>query len=267
MASRFPAGTFQVKLGGEWKDYSHQEDKILKRAYMAGFPNVKFHLKGHGSLCQNYIYDFRKMVQLNKDTGKERAIRQPLTPAGPTTAARKWKAPSKPLVPAGPTTVVNVPPGSAGKTIQVPHPRVKGAFISVRVPASAKPGQAMLVPLPAAAAVTAAGTPAPAIQRSSAVAAPAAKLSVAPSEASDGGWTTGGKVAAVTAAGVGVFGVAVGGAILGDHIEEHGLDATLEAAGDGIVDAGEATGDFFVDAGEFVVDAAEDVGDFVMDLF
>merc|ERR1719305_1664709 len=78
------------------------------------------------------------MVQINRDSGKERKIRQP----------KKWKAPSKPLVPAGPTTVVNVPPGSAGTTIQVPHPVVKGAYISVQVPASAKPGQAMLVPVP-----------------------------------------------------------------------------------------------------------------------
>merc|ERR1719506_642113 len=78
------------------------------------------------------------MVQINRDSGKERKIRQP----------KKWQAPSKPLVPAGPTTVVNVPPGSPGTTIQVPHPRAKGAFISVKVPASAKPGQAMLVPVP-----------------------------------------------------------------------------------------------------------------------
>merc|ERR1719409_1063376 len=89
------------------------------------------------------------MVQINRDTGKERCIRQPL----------KWKAPSKPLVPAGPTTVVNVPAGSPGTTIQVPHPRVKGAFISVNVPTSAKPGQAMLVPVPPEAAVSAGGAP------------------------------------------------------------------------------------------------------------
>merc|ERR1719359_2353856 len=89
------------------------------------------------------------MVQINRDSGKERKIRQPM----------KWKAPSKPLVPPGPTTVVNVPPGSPGKTIQVPHPRVKGAFISVNVPASAKPGQAMLVPVPSEVAVAATGSP------------------------------------------------------------------------------------------------------------
>jgi len=226
---------FQVKLGSEFADYSKDEDKILKRAFMAGFPTAKFALRG-----QNYIYDFRKMVQVNRDTGKQRSIRQP----------NKWKAPSKPLVPAGPTTVINVPRGSPGTTIQVPHPRVKGAFISVNVPASAKPGQAMLVPVPPAAAVTPQGSSAPAAEGGS-----------------GGGWSTGGKVAAGTAAMVGVAGVAVGGAILGEHIAEHGLDATIDAAEDGIVDAAEATADFAVDAGEFIVDAAEDVGDFVMDLF
>merc|ERR1719502_1288567 len=85
------------------------------------------------------------MVQFNTDSGKERKIRQPL----------KWKPPAKPLVPAGPTTVINVPPGSPGTTIQVPHPRAKGAFISVIVPVSAKPGQAMLVPVPPVTAASA----------------------------------------------------------------------------------------------------------------
>jgi len=237
---------FQVKLAGDFKDYTNDEDKILKRAYMAGFPNVKFTLRG-----QQYIYDFNKMMQVNKDTGKQRSIRQP----------RKWKAPSKPLVPAGPTTVINVPRGSPGTTIQVPHPRAKGAFISVNVPASAKAGQAMLVPVPPAAAVSTVG-----------ISAPTA------ADSGTGGWTTGGKVAAGTTAAAGVFGVAVGGAILGEHIAEHGLDATVDAAGDGIVDAAEATADFAVDAGEaiedfavdageFMVDAGEDVGGFVMDLF
>merc|ERR1719409_373851 len=107
------------------------------------------------------------MVQINRDTGKERQIRQPL----------KWKAPSKPLVPPGPTTVVNVPPGIPGTTIRVPHPRVKGAFISVNVPASAKPGQAMLVPVPPEDAAIAASIP-------------------TPTRAERGSWSTGAKVAA-----------------------------------------------------------------------
>jgi hypothetical protein len=228
--------SFQIKLGGKWTDYSTEENKILKRAFMAGFPNAKFRLRR-----QHYLYDFKKMVQLNIDSGKERQIRQP----------KKWKAPSKPLVPAGPTTVVSVPEGSPGTTVQVPHPRAKGAFISVNVPAAAKPGQAMLVPVPAVpaeVAVAAADIPTPA-------------------RGDRGSWSTGAKVAAGTAGVAGVFGAAVGGVILGEHIAEHGLDATVDAVGDGIVDAAEATEDFAVDAGEFIVDAAEDVGDFVMDLF
>merc|ERR1719316_873347 len=87
------------------------------------------------------------MVQLNANTGKKRAIRQP----------RKWKQPAKPVVPPGPTTVITVPQGSPGTMIQVPHPRVKGAFISVNVPKSAKPGQAMLVPVPQDASVATSG--------------------------------------------------------------------------------------------------------------
>jgi hypothetical protein len=223
------AAKFQVKLAGDFKNYNLEEDKILKRAFMAGFPHAKFTLRG-----QNYTYDFRRMVQVNRDSGKERQIRQP----------KKWTQPSKPLVPAGPTTVVTVPKGSPGKTIQVPHPGVKGAFISVNVPASAKAGQAMLVPVP-----------------------PTADVQTGGSSAGAGGWSTGGKVVAGTAAIAGIAGVAVGGAILGEHIAEHGLDATVDAAEEGILDAAEAVEDVAVDAGEFIVDAAEDVGDFVMDLF
>jgi len=215
---------FQIKLAGEFKDYNKDEDRILKNAYMAGFPTAKFALRG-----QNYTYDFDKMVQVNRDSGKERKIRQPT----------KWRQPSKPLVPAGPTTVVTVPKGTPGKKIQVPYPGVKGACISVNVPASAKAGQAMLVPVPP----------------------------TAPVRSSGGGWSTGGKVAAGTAGFACVAGAAVGGVILGEHIAEHGLDTTVDAAEEAIVDAAEAVEDFGEDAGEFIVDAADDVGDFVMDLF
>merc|ERR1719454_2520947 len=198
------------------------------------------------------------MVQINRDSGKERKIRQPM----------KWKQPAKPLVPAGPTIVVTVPPGSPGTTIQVPHPRVKGAFISVNVPASAKPGQAMLVPVPTratASTTSGQGHKAPssklATDKSVTPKSPTEAPSVIADTSSCGSsWSTGAKAAAGTAAVLGVGCAAVGGAILGEHIAEHGFEATMEAAGDGLED-------FAVDAGEFVVDAAEDVGDFVMDLF
>merc|ERR1719326_1338002 len=78
------------------------------------------------------------MIQINAESRKERQIRAP----------RNWKSPSKPVCPAGLTTVINVPAGSPGTTIYVPHPRAQGAFIAVNVPRSAKAGQAMLVPVP-----------------------------------------------------------------------------------------------------------------------
>merc|ERR1719499_517618 len=83
------------------------------------------------------------MTQKNVETGKERQIRPPHT--------WKGKAPSTPVVPAGPTFCVKVPAGSAGTTIHVPHPKAKGSLIPVSVPATARAGQVMLVPIPAAA--------------------------------------------------------------------------------------------------------------------
>merc|ERR1719408_1152800 len=145
------------------------------------------------------------MVQINQNTGKSRAIRAP----------NKWKRPKQPLVPPGKTTVVNVPRGSPGTTIQVPYPGKPGAFITVAVPKSAKVGQAMLVPVPDMPASGAGGQ--------GRGAAPPLKS----------GWSAGAKVAAGTTAVVGVGAAAVGGAILGEHIAEHGLEATVEAAGDG----------------------------------
>eukprot|EP00929_Paragymnodinium_shiwhaense_P004750 TRINITY_DN1058_c1_g3_i1.p1 TRINITY_DN1058_c1_g3~~TRINITY_DN1058_c1_g3_i1.p1 ORF type:complete len:255 (-),score=83.93 TRINITY_DN1058_c1_g3_i1:217-981(-) len=251
------AGHFQVKLGGDWKDYEQAEDKILKRAFMAGFPNAKFELRG-----QHYTYDFKKMVQINTGTGKERDIRQPFG----------WKQPSKPIVAPGPTMTITVPPGSAGKSIQVPHPKDPSQMITVNVPAKAKAGQAMLVPVPALGA------------------APAADAPAAQPAAGGGGWSTGAKVGA----GLAGAGVVVGGAVLGMAVAEHGIEGTGDiiadaagdagaavsdavgdvmasdaagAAGDALADAGDHIGDFAADAGEFVVDAADTAGDFIMDLF
>jgi hypothetical protein len=232
--------SFQVKLGGSWRDYSNEEDKILKRAFMSGFPSCKFALRG-----QHYEYDFKNMEQINKDSGKKREIRPP----------HKWKQPKKPIVPEGKTTVVKVQAGQPGTTIQVPYPGEAGLFIAVNVPASAKPGQAMLVPVPnkedARAAMASAG---------------GAGDGKGGSE-SDGKWSTGAKVAAGGAAVVGVAGMAVGGAILGEHVAEHGVDATVDAAGDLAADAGEGIADFAMDAADFIGDGAEEVGGFIMDLF
>jgi len=239
-----PAEHFQIKLSGDWKDYQGNEDKILKRAYLAGFPNAKYKLRG-----QQYEVDFARGSQKNMKTGKAREIRAPF----------KWKQPEKPIVAAGPTFCIKVPPGSPGTTIQVPHPKDKSQYIAVNVPASAKVGAAMLVPVPD---IT---------KGSSAVAAPAAPVEKK-------GWSTGAKVAAGGAGLIAVGGLAVGGAVLGEHIAEEGWDATMADLGDVAADAGEAisgaaedAGEAIAgaaeDAGEWIAGAAEDAGDFIMDLF
>lgn len=251
---------FQIKLSGAWTDYDAKEDRILKRAYMAGFPNAKFELRG-----QRYHYDFKRMRQLNVGSGKEREIRAPYA----------WKAPSKPIVPAGPTISVKVPPGSAGTTIHVPHPKLPGQFIAVNVPKNAKTGQAMLVPVPMASPEDAT----PEVETGGAGTDPVAPGHVVagvatPAKPARKGWSTGAKVAGVAAVG----GVAVGGALLGAEIAEHGAEATFdsigdglttgaEAAGDALGDAGEHISEFAADAGEWFVDAADSAGDFIMDLF
>lgn len=217
---------------------------------MAGFPNVRYTFRG-----QKYTCDFKKMVQFNGDTRKTRQIRAP----------PKWRPPTKPLCTAGPATVITVPTGSPGTKIYMPHPRSEGQYITVQVPDGARPGQAMLVPLPRKAtqqshptcsdgcpAITSSGT--------------GSKASV-PETRNSGAWTTSGKIAAGGLGAVAIGAAYVGGIVLGDHIYDHGLDATLDDLGDGLEDAGEEIADFAVDAGDFFVDAAEDVGDFVMDLF
>eukprot|EP00747_Dinoflagellata_sp_TGD_P211426 gnl/TRDRNA2_/TRDRNA2_84660_c0_seq1.p1 gnl/TRDRNA2_/TRDRNA2_84660_c0~~gnl/TRDRNA2_/TRDRNA2_84660_c0_seq1.p1 ORF type:complete len:247 (-),score=65.04 gnl/TRDRNA2_/TRDRNA2_84660_c0_seq1:55-795(-) len=245
-----PAAKFQVMLSGHWKDYEEEEDKLLKRAFMAGHPGAKFSFRG-----QEYQYDFKKGEQRNTNTNKTREIRPPY----------KWKPPAKPIVPAGPTTVVKVKPNTAGTVVQVEHPKIKGQYMSVSVPASAKPGQAMLVPVPAEAHADGAGP----------------------------GKTTGTSTGAKVAMGVGgaalVAGAVLGGAAIGDAVATHGVEGAAAMAADGAADAGaviadaagdagaviadgaadavDAVGDFAIDAGDFIVDAADGAGDFIMDLF
>ena len=120
--------------------------------------------------------------------------------------------------------------------------------------------------------------PVPDISKGSApVAAPAAPAA-APAAEEKKGWSTGAKVAAGAAGLVAVGGLAVGGAVLGEHIAEVGWDEAMadlgdvaEDAGEAIVgaaeDAGEAIAGAAEDAGEWIAGAAEDAGDFIMDLF
>lgn len=257
---------FQVKLGGDWKDYNDADDKVLKQASASVSPSATLMWKGH-----TYVCDLRKMLQVNQESGKEHRIRPPFKP----------KASVKPRKPTGPTTVVNVPPGAPGTTIQVPHPRVKGAFLSVNVPASAKVGQAMLVPVPEHADALATPpskdkpgtTPSSRIKVESDDAPAEGRPAETPQEsipakevsghkASGAAWSTGCKIGA----GLGIGGVAVAGAILGCHLAD-GSDATGDAVADGGADTLEATDDVMVDTSELVVDAGEDMTDSVLDLF
>mmetsp|Transcript_101787 Transcript_101787/g.180782 ORF Transcript_101787/g.180782 Transcript_101787/m.180782 type:complete len:262 (+) Transcript_101787:80-865(+) len=260
-----PAASFQVKLSGDWKDYKGNEDKILKRAYLAGFPNAKYRLRG-----QQYQVDFAGMTQMNVRTHKKREIRPPY----------KWKAPEKPIVEAGPTFCVKVPPGSPGTTIQVPHPKNRLVMIAVNVPATAKVGAAMLVPVPPVPDDADPAGASPYRKGGGAAGAATAAAAGKPAEEEkSGGWSTGAKVAAGGAVVVALGGAAVGGAILGEHVADiGGWDAAMEDLGDVAADAGEAIGDVAEDAGEaitgaaedageWIAGAAEDVGDFVMDLF
>merc|ERR1719473_445494 len=193
------------------------------------------------------------MQQINKDTGKKRDIRAPF----------KWKAPGKPIVEPGPTTSIVVPDGAPGTTIGVPHPKDNSRMIAVNVPAKAKPGQAMLVPVPAD---------------------PCGKGTYAASEgipaapAKAKGRSTGAKVAMGIGGAAVVGGIAVGAGVLGVYAAEHGIEATGDMVGDvageagtaiaeAAGDAGDAIVDFGEEAGEFIADGADAAGDFIMDLF
>merc|ERR1719162_2880908 len=180
------------------------------------------------------------MKQINKDSGKERDIRPPF----------KWKAPAKPIVAPGPTTSITVPDGAPGTTIGIPHPKDARRMIAVNVPAKAKPGQAMLVPVP----VDPNGPGTFAANDSKASAAAPAKAK---------GRSTGAKVAMGVGGVAIVGGAAVGAGVLGMYAAEHGIDATGDMLADGAGDAGdamepvgEAIGDFAADAGDFLGDGA-----------
>lgn len=234
---------FQVQLSGEWQDYPQQENQVLMRSYLSGFECARYTHRG-----QTYLYNFKRMVQINTTSGKERSIRPP--------RHLKSKAPSKPIIQAGPTMGVRIPPGASGKMIYVPHPKRPGEYIAVDVPASAKPGQQMLVPVPET------GIP------SSVVDSPGASTPAGPAPvAQKAGRSTGAKIAMGLGGAAVVGGAVVGGVVLGDAVAEHGWDGVGESIGDAFESTGEAIGDFAGDAWEWTGDAAEDVGEFITDLF
>mmetsp|Transcript_86169 Transcript_86169/g.278415 ORF Transcript_86169/g.278415 Transcript_86169/m.278415 type:complete len:258 (+) Transcript_86169:97-870(+) len=256
------ASKFQIKLGSDWQDYSQDEDKILKRAYLAGYKHASCRLRG-----QTYEIDFGRMQQTNKESGKSREIRPPYN----------WKPPAAPIVPKGPTTCISVPDGGPGKTVQVPHPKIQGRFIAVDIPAAARVGQAMLVPVPPGGEppsfdpVLPSGDP-PALPPASAPpatpSAEGAREGAAGGADADGGaeksgsYSTGAKVALGLGAGA-VGGLVVAGVLLGEQVAEEGWDATIDGLGDAADDVAEGLDD----AVDWFGDAAKDIGDSLMDLF
>lgn len=252
-------GKFQIKLSGQWKDYEALEDNVLKRAYSVGYPNASFQLRGQG-----YEYDFVQMKQKNKSSNKERDIRPPMG----------MKPPASPLIPKGPMLVYTVKPSDVGKqTIQINDPNNKGSTIHVNIPAGAKPGQKIAIPVPG---------PNETVQQ---VVDKQKKHGVADR-------------VAMGVAGAGALGVvAVGGVLLSDHLMGGSLatdavdgiaghvggavadidisgatDAVAGAAGDvGDAVAGsgaiDAIGGAAEEAGGFLEGIGEDAGDFIMNLF
>ena len=283
-----PAGCFQVKLAGAWRDVEPSQDAALKRAYMAGLDIVPCKVG-----CHRYQVDFRKMTQTNMASSKTRPIRPP----------RGWKGDTSEKS-AAPKLRVRVPEGTAGTCIYVPDPRTAGQFIAVQVPAAARAGASMLVPLPPATPATPAearmaipvappmpATPAMAVPvaeptpmsrlkpfdslRPSAPAASTTAPCTAdaleeagkesstdpqPAKVDAKKWSTGAKVAAGGAAVVAAGGLAVAGLVLGEHVAEVGWDSAVS-------DVGHAAADVAADAGEFVTEAAHDTGDLLLDLF
>jgi len=134
-AARCQSGSFQVKLNNGWKDYDKDEDVMITRAFLLGQQFCCFSLHSEA----RYEVDFKKMIQINLDTGKVRTIRPP----------PGMHAPKTPLLPAGPMIVLSVKAGQPGKVIKVYNPSNPGQQVKVAVPKTAKVGSDLAVPLPA----------------------------------------------------------------------------------------------------------------------
>merc|ERR1719424_1089915 len=219
-------------LSGAWTDYTAEEDGVLKKAYLVGQKNCRFHLRG-----QDYEYSFQQMKQTNLGTKKVRDIRAPPNLAPP----------KEPLLPTGAMVVITVKKGQAGKEIEIDDPNNKGKKIKVNVPPGAKAGQKMAVPVPAV------GESVESVAKKQKEHSAGAKLVLGV-----------GGIAAVGA-------VAVGGVVLGDHLTggHLGVADAAEGYAEDIADwapgAAEGAGEWATgaaeDAGEWATGAAEDVGE------
>eukprot|EP00930_Biecheleria_cincta_P031630 TRINITY_DN21950_c0_g1_i1.p1 TRINITY_DN21950_c0_g1~~TRINITY_DN21950_c0_g1_i1.p1 ORF type:complete len:365 (+),score=100.67 TRINITY_DN21950_c0_g1_i1:208-1302(+) len=135
---------FQVQLSHHWKDYPHKYDKMFKTCYLSGKKTAHFNMTVNGKK-ERYEVNFEEMTQRNLVSKGKRKIRPPYGLKAPE--GDVVDADGQPIQP-GPMICIKVPEGAAGSMIQVPHPKAKGKFFEVRVPADARVGQAMLVPVP-----------------------------------------------------------------------------------------------------------------------
>lgn len=260
--------------------YSSDANSILKQAFAAGLPSVRFSVQGKA-----FKFDFKRMEQRDLTTGD---VLQIIKPLGLT-------APPKPLIPqlgARPAFVVRVPAEHGhGKMLKVPHPKKLGKAMRVAVPEGAKAGQIMFVPInskwkkrasyiscgAAAGAAITVGVLMNDAVLGAAGAATAALVSTAGGAAPLvlGGLAVAGAVAAVHVArqhpfkfavvGATVVGGLAAGLAAADYVADHGvLDAAgdlVEGARDAVGGVGEATGaaaEAGWDAGEEAVGFAED---------
>mmetsp|Transcript_97328 Transcript_97328/g.275761 ORF Transcript_97328/g.275761 Transcript_97328/m.275761 type:complete len:224 (+) Transcript_97328:116-787(+) len=220
---------FQVKLESGWQNFDDDADRILKRAYEIGFPQVRYTING-----EDCWLDFVRMSQLSPSTSTARRIRPPASCRQPF----RQKG--------GPAITVVVPKGAAGHTISVPHPSLQGKSIAVAVPAAAVPGHRMLVPVPGDNTG----------QR-------------APRESRRGLRALSGKRKAMLGCmGIfGMGGIAVAGVVLGDEVAAEGWAEAAGSFGEGMASAGDEIADVVGIMAEGAGDAADSAADAVLDLF
>eukprot|EP00929_Paragymnodinium_shiwhaense_P073170 TRINITY_DN3720_c0_g2_i1.p1 TRINITY_DN3720_c0_g2~~TRINITY_DN3720_c0_g2_i1.p1 ORF type:complete len:345 (+),score=89.62 TRINITY_DN3720_c0_g2_i1:46-1080(+) len=289
---------------GRWVDYCKEADAILKQAYEAGLPSLRFLVRG----CM-HKFDFESMEQSNLNTLEKRPMKAPHNAKRPYVAQRRSVFSVKNWVHAvnredsvkasfarhRPAYIVPAPAGKAGCTIKVPHPKKLGKAMFVKVPKDAKAGQPVWVAVPrrgmkSKVGMAIGGTAAGVSSTLGAVAVVegAEAIGVAAAAAGGAAALTGpallGGAAVVGAVGIGAAGVhymtknpgksiavgavAVGVLALADHIGDVGvveaLDDVAEGVGDGIDAVGDAVDDIG-DAADDAVEFGEDVAEFVED--
>jgi len=290
---------FRAKVDGEWQPYCNDACGILQQAYEAGFPSVRFSVKGIA-----YKFDFKRKQQKNLVTGEIWEMEAP--------SSLKQRS-SDLFSRREPVFVVKVPEGAAGKNIQVAHPKKLGKFLKVAVPIGTPAGQNMFVPVPSAfrnttllsfyavGATGSAGVVGASVALGTHCLIAAGWAGTVASVVSVGGPIVIGAavaigvvgagalavhtavknpakarkaIAAGVVGGLGLGGLAVAAAVAEDGVGEivGGLAEGLLDVGDGVGDAVDAIGDFVEaddllegagDVGDGVGDAVDAIGDFV----